>query len=116
MAEHFSMEEMELVKPTFRISVFPKFSAVVKENSGDHEVPVEVGIDRANRARAAHHLGHVFDEATPAGVMVFSCRSGAAEARFKLLHKVAVEGFQSWVSYLTEKIENVIPVRISLSQ
>ena len=48
MAQHFSVHQMELVETGFRVGVFPKLAAVMEEDTGDHEVAVEMRIDIAD--------------------------------------------------------------------
>ena len=59
--------------------VFPKFAGVVKENSSDQQIKIQLRIKRRDLLRHPHHLCRVFNQPAAMRVMIFARGSGAAE-------------------------------------
>lgn len=112
MSEHFAVEEVELLEAFFGVGIFPEFSAVVKEDGGDEEVVVEVGVDGGDGVCGAHHLGDVFDDAAAAGVVVFFGGGGAAEAVAVVVDEELAKGFEARVGEVVEEGKEVLPIGV----
>ena len=71
------MRAEDLGESVLGIRVLPQLPAVVKQDTGEKQVAIELGVNRTQRICRAHHLGHVFDKAAAAG-MVVSLGGGSA--------------------------------------
>ena len=81
VAEHFPALVEGHGKAIRRQGVFPQFSRIVKEHSGDEQIGVERGVGRRDRQRRAHHLRHVLDQPTAPRMMIAPRRRRPAKAR-----------------------------------
>lgn len=80
VAKHFAMDAVDLSEAKFRVGIFPKFAAVMKEDAAEEEVAIELRVDRRDGSGRAHHLSDVFDESASARVVIAFGRGGAGEA------------------------------------
>ena len=87
VAQHFGGEIVGHGEAGLHIRILPELAAVVKQDSRDHQIPVQLRIQTRQRHRAAHHLRHMLHQAATAGMVVFACCAGAAEALAVALKK-----------------------------
>ena len=87
MADQFAAFVVAHRETGFRQLIFPKLAGVVKKNSGNEQIEIQLRIQRRDRTREPHHLRGVLNETAPAGMMIIPRRGRAAKTLAPFLQK-----------------------------
>jgi len=79
VAEQFSDLGVGRFESLVLVNVFPELAAVVKEHAGQEQIPVQRGINPADRVGGSHHLGDVFHQSAPPCMVVVARRRRSPE-------------------------------------
>ena len=91
--------------------IFPKLSAVVKQNAGKQKIDIQLWIERRHLICDAHHLRGVFDETAAARVMIIARRSRTPETIAPFAQKCFAEGAQARIDNRFHRLRDEIRIR-----
>ena len=97
-------------KARFGELVFPNFTRVMKENTGDQKIEIQLRIKRRDLCRHAHHLRRMLDQSAATRVMIFARGCGATKAIAPLVNEHLRQSAQPGISELRHGLPDKVEI------
>ena len=95
----------------FRQVIFPELAAIVKENSSDEQIQIQLRIKRRDLGRDPHHLSGVLDQSAAARVMISARTGRVTKARAVLRDERGTECVKPRITNRRRRRDNKFPIR-----